>query len=393
MKQLMVLLSCICSACACYAQHSVLWKFSTASAIYSSPVISGNNVYFGSGDMNCYAVDKTSGKLAWKFETKGPVNSSPAIHDNSIVFSSADGNIYAADKNNGRPLWVFKTKGEQRYDLWDYYLSSPVIDNNIVYVGSGDSTIYAISAGTGKMIWSYKTNGIVHASPVIKGDTVFIGSYDGCFYALDAKMGKLIWKFKTVGDASFPKGEVQKAALLQDNTVVFGSRDYNIYALDAKTGTGLWNMKERGSWIIATPFFHNGNIYFGTSDTHRFYCTDLRSGEIKWTLPLNMRVYGTAAMVDGNIVFGCFNGKIYLVDAGTGNIKSTFQTEESKKRYAGLYGPDDHFRKGFELYGDNYIAAEKQILSLGSILSSPLVENRTLYFGDANGYFYALQVE
>jgi len=392
-KRLIVFLFATLHSFLSQAQHSLLWKFSTGSAVYSSPVISGDIIYFGSSDMNLYAVRKNSGELIWKYTTKGQVNSSPAIQDNKVLFSSTDGNIYALDKNKGSLLWTFKTKGEQRYDLWDYYLSSPVIHDGIAYFGSGDSTVYAIRVESGKMVWRYKTNGIVHASPAFKNDTLLIGSYDGCFYALGAKTGKLIWKFKTVGDASFPKGEIQKAALVHNNTIVFGSRDYNIYALDIRTGTGNWNMKERGSWVIATPFLHNNNIYVGTSDTHRFYCMSLSSGKIKWTLPLNMRVYGTAALMDSSIVFGCFNGKMYFVDAQSGIIKSTFQTDESKARYARLYDSDDHLRKDFELYGKDYIEAEKQILSLGAILSDPLIENHTVYFGDTNGYFYALQVE
>ncbi|MBK7030868.1 MAG: PQQ-binding-like beta-propeller repeat protein [Bacteroidales bacterium] len=37
-----------------------------------------------------------------------------------------------------------------------------------------------------------------------------------------------------------------------------------------------------------------------------------------------------------------------------------------------------------------YLESEKKIQALGSILSDPLVDDNTLYFGDANGHFYAL---
>jgi len=260
-------------------------------------------------------------------------------------------------------------------------------------VGSGDSTIYAIEAESGKNIWRYKTNGIVHASPIIKDKVLYIGGYDGFLYALDSKSGKLIWKFKTIGDKYFPKGEIQKAAAIFNNTIIFGSRDGNIYALNLKTGSGEWNMKERGSWIIATPFIYNDNIYFGTSDTHKFYCLSARSGEIKWILPLNMRVYGTASTINGKIVFGCFNGKLYFVDPETGQVEFTFQTAGSKRGYYSIYNNNDEFRKDFTLYDKNYLDSEKRILELGSILSNPLVEDHNVFFGDVKGYFYALGLE
>lgn len=372
-------------------QHQLLWKFATGAAIHSSAVTSTDQIYFGSADSNFYALNKVSGKLNWKFKTKGQIHSSPTIHNNKVLFSSADGKIYALNQANGKVIWTYKTNGEKVYDTWDYYLSSPIVDNNIVYVGSGDSSVYAISAETGKKLWSYPTNGIVHAAPLIKDNVMFIGSYDGSFYALNSTTGKLIWKFKTVGDMSFPKGEIQKAAIIHNNAIIFGSRDYNIYALDLKTGTGQWNMKEAGSWIIASPFSYKDNIYFGTSDTHRFYCMNAQSGQIKWTLPLSMRVYGSATIMNGELIFGCFNGKIYFVDPESGAIKSTFQTDESKKAYYSIFDQNDKIRKEINLYGPDYLETEKRILALGAILSNPLAENQILYFGDANGFFYALK--
>lgn len=375
-----------------FAQDSLLWKFSTGGAVYSSATISGNSLFIGSGDMNLYSLDKNTGSLNWKFPTKGQVQSTPAVSGDYVFFTSSDGNIYSLHKNNGEMAWKFATRGEQRKDIWDYYLSSPVVDKDIVYAGSGDSSVYALNAVSGALIWSFKTNGIVHATPVVYAGVVFVGSFDGNFYALAAATGVLKWKFKTVGDAYFPLGEIQKAAVVFENTVIFGSRDYNIYALDAKTGTGKWNMKEQGSWIIATPFVHNRNIYFGTSDSHRFYCMDAATGEIKWTLPLNMRVYGSACLAGANIAFGCFNGKLYFVNPETGKVNRLFQTEESKKQYSEIYNADNSFRSDFELYGKNYKASELKILSLGSILSTPLIENSNMYFGDSNGNIYGLKI-
>ena len=384
-----LLFSCLSNL---YAQDAVRWKYETGSAVYSSAAVSGNSVFFGSGDMNLYALNKTTGALLWKFATRGAVQSTPAVSGGKVFVVSSDGNIYAVNESTGKQAWVFKTNGEQRYGIWDYYISSPVVENGVVYAGSGDSCVYALDAGSGKCIWKYKTGGIVHATPAITGGIVYIGSYDGNFYALDALTGKLKWKFKTVGDTYFPLGEIQKAAVIVDNMVIFGSRDYNIYALDAKTGTGKWNMKELGSWIIATPLAYGGNIYFGTSDSHRFYCMGAKTGEVKWTLPLNMRVYGTACVAGGEIAFGCFNGKLFFVNPETGKVNRIFQTEESKKNYSGIYNADDSFRNDFALYGENYKESEKKILALGSILSSPLPDDHTLYFGDANGNFYALGI-
>lgn len=393
MKKLVLLFFALTIAFASFAQTSLVWKFKTGAAIHSSPVISGSSVFVGSCDMNLYSLDKNSGNVNWKFETKGEIRSTPCVFENDIFFNSSDGNIYSLDKNTGKLLWTFATNGENRKDMWDYNLSSPVIYNGAVYVGSGDSTIYAIEAKTGKKIWAYKTNGIVHASPVIRDNVVYAGSFDGSMYALDSRNGNLVWKFKTVGDNSFPKGEIQNAALLFSNTLFFGSRDYNIYAINIKTGTGRWNFKERASWVIATPFLYNKNLYVGTSDSHKFYCLNAGSGEVKWVKPLNMRVYASAALVGGKIAFGSFNGKLYFVDPETGKTDHVFQSDENKKLYSSIYKGDDSFRSDFLLYGETMKAAEeseRKILDLGSIISSPAVEGQNLFIGAANGYIYSI---
>ncbi len=60
------------------------------------------------------------------------------------------------------------------------------------------------------------------------------------------------------------------------------------------------------------------NLYFGTSDSHAFYCVDKDYGQVKWKLALSMRVYGSAVAKDSLIYFGCFNGKLYGVNYRTG---------------------------------------------------------------------------
>ncbi len=200
--------------------------------------------------------------------------------------------------------------------------------------------------------------------------------------------GRLLWKFKTVGDAYFPKGEVQKGAFASKGTVYFGSRDYNIYALDASKGTGKWNWKETGSWIVAVPLLYQDNLYFGTSDSHRFYCVGKDYGDVKWKLDLNMRVYGSAVARDSLIYFGCFNGKLYGVHYRTGAIAWQFQTDGSKQNYNSVYDEGDHFNKSYEAL--DYTKKEEKIGQLGSIMSSPLIVGNMIYFGSADHQVYAV---
>lgn len=375
------------------AQPKERWIFETKGKVYSSPTIDGDRLFIGSGDQYFYALNKNTGKALWTFKTGGPVHSSPVVSGGLVFFSSHDGFIYALKKDTGALVWKYQTGGEKFYDLWDYYISSPVIRDGVLYIGSGDNHVYALDELTGKPVWKFKTDGVVHAAPVISDSSLYIGSFDGNLYALQLTDGKLRWKFKTLGEEYFPKGEVQKDALVHEGVVYFGSRDYNLYAVDTRTGGLKWKIKEEGSWVIATPFAYNGDLFFGTSDSEAFYCRNADSGDLKWKRGLNMRVFGMATALNDVIVFGCFNGKLYGVDPATGLSRWEFQTRGSKANSKEVYDETGAFRKDFQKYGDDIEGSERKLLALGSILSTPLIDEKSIYFGSADGFVYALSHE
>lgn len=368
------------------------WIFSTKGRIYSTPAIVDDFVLFGSGDSCFYALSRLSGAEIWNYKTGGAIFSSPVVRDSLVFFGSADGNLYALNIQNGKLLWKFESKGETMLDLWDYFLSSPIETNGIIYWGSGDGHLYAVNAENGNLVWKYKANGPIHATPLIADNKVYIGDYGGYFFALNAETGQLIWQFRTIGDTYFPNGEIQIGATIDNGIVFFGSRDYNIYALDSQTGRGHWNMKEIGSWIIAKPLVYNNFVYFGTSDTHRFYCLSKANGKIIWQIPLPMRVYGSAIEHNEIIYFGCFDGILRGVDFKTGEIAWQFETDGSKKNYANIFNSNGQFVEGFELYGNDYLESERLIHTLGSILSSPVIVNNTIYFGSSDGSLYSVNL-
>lgn len=66
-----------------------------SSTIETSPVLSGNTIYFGASDGAVYGVSKDDGKLVWKHATGAPVFGSVAISGNTLVAVDLGGNVYA----------------------------------------------------------------------------------------------------------------------------------------------------------------------------------------------------------------------------------------------------------------------------------------------------------
>ena len=391
-------------------QLSLKWTFSTNGAIYSSPAVAGGVVYIGSSDGNLYAVDAATGKLRWKFDAHGQVRSSPAVVGGAVYVISLDGNLYAVDTATGKQRWAFATEGEHRStkagnlgvfppteavpDAWDFYLSSPAVADGTVYFGSGDGHVYAVDAATGALKWKYKTGDVVHSSPAVSGGVVYAGSWDTYFYALDAATGALKWKFKTGDDArTHVMMGIPGSAAVASGTVYFGSRDANFYALNAQTGALKWTVPNDGSWVIASPAVADGVVYYTTSDSHRFQALDAESGKVLYWLPTNIFAFSSPAIAGSHAFFGTFDGQLHDVDLKKRVYAGVFATPDFYANGPRLLGPDgklkDEIWSGPTL-DESIVDIHTKLFSMGSILSSPAVQDGVVYFGSVDGKLYAL---
>jgi outer membrane protein assembly factor BamB len=116
---------------------AIKWARKTNGPVRSSPAVTNDAVYFGSGDGCLYAVDIHNGQEKWRCKTAGAVHSSPAVANGVVYFASRDNCLYAVEAQSGKPLLKFQT-GEPLPYKWgfDYYVSSPLVVNGVVYFGS-----------------------------------------------------------------------------------------------------------------------------------------------------------------------------------------------------------------------------------------------------------------
>jgi len=387
------------------------WKFHTNGQVISSPAVSGGVVFFGSTDGTFYAVDQESGKLKWKFAAKSRITASPAVANGIVYFGAYDGNFYALNAADGKLNWKFQTGGEHRYsathlhgstpaaetmpDPFDFYLSSPVVWNGGVFLGSGDGNIYALDAASGALKWKFKTGDVVHASPAIADGTLFLGSWDSYFYALDAATGKEKWRFKTGEDPDIHNQVgIQSSAAVVDGAVYFGCRDSNFYVLDAATGQKKWSFSNHGSWVIGSPAVRDGKVYFGTSDTGLFHALDVKTGDPIFSLKFQGWPMFSSPAVAGNMLYiGSHMGKLMAIDVASQKTAWTFETDGAKQNSSAWTKPDGtpNYEAAFASdFYDDIVTGVTKMMNIGTILSSPVVIDRTIYFGSSDGNLYAL---
>lgn len=385
------------------------WQFATAGQVISSPGIAYGLVYIGSTDQNLYAIDLQTGKEKWKYRSESSISSSPAVSAGLVYFTSYDGNLYALDAETGKLKWKFETGGERRYahknlhglhpsgetspDPWDFYLSSPAVFNGAVYFGSGDNYIYSLDAATGSLKWKFRTGDVVHASPAIADSTLYVGSWDSMLYALEAASGKGKWRFQAGFDPQTGNQQgFQSSPAVSGGTVYVGCRDSNVYAIDAKTGKRKWTVSNSGSWVLPSPAVDEGKVYFGTSDTGLLRIVDAETGVKLATIDAKFPVYSSPAITDGTVYVGTFGGKLLALDVKTHELLWEFQTEASKRNLATFSKPDGKINLNMMTrnFYDEMVVGVANYLTMGSILSSPVIDNGEIYFGSTDGNVYAL---
>jgi outer membrane protein assembly factor BamB len=171
--------------------------------------------------------------------------------------------------------------------------------------------------------WVYHTDGPVMSSPAVVQGKVYIGSWDKNIYCLNSNTGTKIWNFTT---GYF----VRSSPAVVNGKVYTGADDGNIYCLDANTGSLLWKVLAPGQVVQimlgtypqfdSSPVVVNGQVYVGALDG-KLYCLDANSGNIVWTIQTTGSILSTPTYVAGDgIYFASVDGFVYKVNPSGGII-------------------------------------------------------------------------
>jgi eukaryotic-like serine/threonine-protein kinase len=191
------------------------WKFDTGDKVRSTPVVANELVYVGTEAGDFLAIDYR-GDMKWRFQAKRAITSSPVSSGQAVFFTSVDGTLYCLDARDGWVIWRFR--------LGKASVSSPALVENRVIVGAADGIIYCVDAQSGREAWRFKTENQVSSSPAVYRDAIYCGSVDGGLYCLEYQNGRQRWKFET-------PAAITGSAVVFDDIVYFGSTDHCVYAL------------------------------------------------------------------------------------------------------------------------------------------------------------------
>jgi outer membrane protein assembly factor BamB len=229
----------------------------------------------------------------------------------------------------------------------------------------------------------------------VANGVVYVGSWDRNVYAIDAVTGRERWRYTTGNDTTiYNQIGIASSAAVAGGLVFVGGRDGHFHVVDAATGQLKWKHNNRGGWTIASPAVKDGIVYFPTSDGTRFKALEATTGNVKFDLQ-NKAVSFSSPALAGNVAFyGTSDGYLNAVSLADGTLKATFQTDGSKENGPRFTDENGRLRTSL-MYPDRtldgMVIGMRTMMTLGSVLSSPVVVDGVVYFGSTDGNLYAVR--
>jgi outer membrane protein assembly factor BamB len=230
--------------------------------------------------------------------------------------------------------------------------------NQVVYLGSGTEA-YAINSASGQEKWRFPSQAnqnltfYVPPTPLTAAE-LLLPSYGKQMFKLNSENGSEIqspnWPFNLCDNYLIA------APLVTDAAIFVPCANNILYALNLD-GSKKWEFSA-GDALWATPVIA-GDLLVLPSMDHFLYALDPQSGNLIWkSESLGGSVPGTPAVSadQSTLYVGSYSSKLFAVDALTGNF--IWQTDTD-----------------------------------GWVHAGPVLVDDTLYFGDLNGVFYAVNVD
>lgn len=230
------------------------------------------------------------------------------------------------------------------------------------------------------------------ASPVVANNLVSV-PIDRYLYVFDANTGSLKWKYGALD------GYTYSTPAIANGIVYVGDNSATIYAFSASDRTLKWKKEliPNSGGYVSSPAVFNGMLYFGCSGDGKIYALDANTGNIKWSYTFTLGYYGQVAIYNG-VVYACSSMKLYALDAQSGSVRWIINTPD----------PTWGFNETVPLVNNGiaYVTGYRKIFAFnannGALLwtyNAPVaadigtalaLDNGLLYYGDHNGNVFAI---
>jgi outer membrane protein assembly factor BamB len=276
------------------ALKGVTFSLSAAQPVESWPLPGGNaeqalgNVTVGETLQVAWRRSFGQGDKRGRYVTAPPIAA-----DGKVFVMDADGRVAALDARSGAEIWRTGTNPrDNKRDKLAFGGGLAYADGKL-YVSSGYREVMQMDAATGAVGWRTRTDEPIHGAPTVSGGRVFVVALDNSLLTFEAATGAPSWTYQALAESA----RILKASTpaISGDTVVAAFGSGELVALRAANGNDLWNEAlSRASRTSALseirdipgrPAIYQGDV-FAVSHSGVFAATDLRTGQVRWTLPV-----------------------------------------------------------------------------------------------------------
>jgi outer membrane protein assembly factor BamB/orotate phosphoribosyltransferase len=284
--------------------------------------------------------------------------------------------------------------------------SFPATDGKRVYFGSDSGYFWCLNAIDGSVAWKFKVNARGHknlwSSPALRNGKVYFGSYDGNVYCLDAESGAEVWRFIGADWVGSSPALAPELGLLFIGLefAVEGKRG-SIVALNLETGEKIWEHMTKRYTHASPAYWPEKQLVACGSNDNEMFLFDAPSGAVRWRFQTrsegdekgSIRHAPAFDTKRGHLITGCADGRIYIIDADSGQEVWSVRTDNTIYTVplvvgdTAYIGSTDKYLYVLDL---EHRVIKKKIYAASKIFGPPRLLQGRIYFGACNGIVYEL---
>jgi outer membrane protein assembly factor BamB len=295
--------------------ENIAWKLPMPGRSGSTPIIWGERIFLnigtadGTGDLELWALDRSSGKVLWKgpiaggnhLERKQNMSSPSPVTDGRTVWVMTGVGMLKAFDFAGKELWAKDIQKEYgRFGLNWGYASSPLLHAGDLFVEvlhgmktDEPSYLLRIDGKSGKTVWrverptkaitespdAYTTPALLQYGTateiVISGGDVVTGH--------DPASGRELWRMDGLNPQNNPYNRIIASPLVVGSMVIAPSRERPLLAIksggrgDITATHRLWSFSNGPD--VPTPV-SDGKLLYSVTDRGVAYALDVQTGAV-----------------------------------------------------------------------------------------------------------------
>lgn len=238
---------------------------------------------------------------------RADVMAPPVVADDKVFVMDAAATLSAHDARSGSPLWRVNLKPKGKHADRDGFGGGIAFDGGKLYVSSGFRLVAEVNARDGHVDWLTRTDAPIHDAPTVSDGRVYVVDVDDELLTFNAASGAPDWTYQALTEPA--RMLVASSPAVANDTIVASFASGELVALRSDNGTELWNQPLSHTTrtnalseirdISGRPVIYKGDV-FAVSHADVMADTDLRTGQVRWSLPISAT---TTPWPAGDVVF------------------------------------------------------------------------------------------